>query len=236
LDPDWSDLLRRDLMRFALPLAPIAVLVWISSLSDRYVLAALAGSDIAGLYVAAYGLSSRPFLAFAGIANITFLPLLYDAVARDDVRRERQVVLSWLGLLTAGMLAGVALVIVLQNEIVRLALGERYWGAASLMPWIAGAYAFWGGQQLFECLIYAHGRTRLLIVSHGIAAVSSLTLYAVLIPRMGAPGAAIGTFFALGITCCVTFFLSGAPALIAGRRVGGSPSGGSAPEVETAPE
>ena len=44
------------------------------SLSDRYVLAALAGSDAAGLYVAAYGLSSRPLLAFASMANITFHP------------------------------------------------------------------------------------------------------------------------------------------------------------------
>jgi O-antigen/teichoic acid export membrane protein len=224
--PEWSLTLRKDLLHFALPLAPIAVLIWIMSLSDRYVLAALAGSDAAGLYVAAYGLSSRPLLAFAGIANITFLPLLYDAVAREDVRRERRVILSWLGITGTGLACAVLLLALFHEPIVRVALGERFWAASPLLPWIGAAYAFWGGQQIFECLMYAHGRTRLLAFSHAAGAVSALVLYFLLIPRLGALGAAIGTLCSLGLSCGVTFVLSRAPALFAGRGAG---AGGSAP-------
>lgn len=207
-DPVWSAGLRRSLFHYAAPLVPLAILGFVMNLSDRYILAGLAGTEAAGLYVAAYGLASRPFVAFAGVVNLTLRPVLFDAVARADARAERRTFGLWLALAGGGALIGVGLVYRFQEPIVQLVLGERFWGAAPLLPWIAGAFALQAVRQSFEGLIFADRRTRLFPLLFSIGAASALAFYALLIPRLGAQGAAIGTFGAFAVSCAATIGFS----------------------------
>lgn len=216
-DP-WAENARRPFLAYALPLAPMAVLTWILNLSDRYILAGVSGTAAAGLYAAAYGLGSYPFLVVNGFVLTTLRPVLYDAVARGEHSKERRILWVWLCAVVGVSGAGVALYAVLAKWVTRLLLGPDYQGASALLPWIAGAYALQSVQQTFEIMMYAHGQTRRLVALQAVAAASGLLFYAILIPRFGATGAAAGTLGAFVVTCFTSFVLAGAPSRLRWRN------------------
>lgn len=215
---EWRAQIRREILGFSAPLVPLAVLGWVIGLSDRYVLAALVGTREAGLYAAVHGLGSQPFLALSAIGVLTFRPVLFDAVARGQAKKEQRTVLVWLGLFAGGGALGVIAIHLLSRWIVGIALGEAFREASSLLPWIAGAYALQGVQHVFETMIYAQRRTRRLVVLQAAGALFSIGSYSLLIPKYGAKGAAIAVCVALFSSCMLSIWLAGAPQRLFLRR------------------
>lgn len=208
-----GDSVRSRFLGYALPLVPIAILNWTMSLSDRYFLAAFGGAAQVGVYAAAYGLASQPFIAANALIHTVLRPVIYQAVAAGDRGRERRGMLALAVSVLGISAAGVLLVTLFSTVITSLLLGSRFREAAGLMPWIAGAYALQNVQQMSEMVLYAHGRTRRIVLIQTVAATVSLVLYFALIPRYGALGAALGT---LG-TFAVTSVVAGALAASIGR-------------------
>ena len=83
-----DQVLSRRVWLFCLPLFPMAPVEWISSLSDRYVISGLMGVDVAGIYAAAYGLISQPFLMSGMVVENYYRPHYYDALADDESDRR----------------------------------------------------------------------------------------------------------------------------------------------------
>ncbi len=206
----WVEEIRRSMLRYAGPLVPLALLGWIISLSDRYILAGLTGPMQTGIYAAAYGLASTPFIMLDQFLALTLRPVYFDAIAQRDRRRERRIFLVWLAVLAVTLLLGMALIVPLAGPIVKLVLGEAYWGAAGLVPWIAAAYAIQAVQHLFEHPILALHQTRRLLVVHAVGAFTAVSFYFVLIPSSGARGAAIATLLSMLASCAASVQLSGA--------------------------
>ena len=206
----WLEETRRSMLRYAGPLVPLALLGWIISLSDRYILAGLTSPTQTGIYAAAYGLASTPFIMLDQLLALTLRPVYFDAVGQQDRRRERRTFLVWMAALAVSLLLGMALVVALAGPIVKLVLGEAYWSAAELVPWIAAAYAIQAVQHLFEHTILALQQTRRLLVVHAAGAVTAVSFYFVLIPRLGARGAALATLLSMLASCTASMLLSGA--------------------------
>lgn len=192
-DVEWMVRSRRQVVDYAFPLSLLAVVGWLFSFSDRYILAMFSGTEATGVYVAAYGLASQPFVVASGIFNLTFRPVYNDAAVRGDVRRERQAFLLWLVLVVAALSAGWALMIWLAEPLTSLLLAKSYRAAAALLPWLGAAYAIQGCKQVFEAVVYAEKRTWLLFAAHVVSASVAVGLYVALVPGMGAMGAALGT-------------------------------------------
>jgi O-antigen/teichoic acid export membrane protein len=214
----WAASWRGPFFRYALPLVPLAALNWVFSMGDRYVLAAWWDMATAGVYVAAYGLASQPFIALNAVIHSTLRPVLYDAVARGDAVKERRTLRVWVGVVVGSMGLGWLALALLARPVCALLLGARYQGAAALVPVIAGAYALQAVQQTFEIMLYAHGGTGRLTALQAVAAAVSLVLYVVLIPEGGARGAALATLWTFVITTTVAFFLARASARLGIRR------------------
>ncbi len=212
----WAETWRRPFLRYALPLVPLAALNWILSMGDRYVLAAWWSTATAGIYVAAYGLASQPFIALNAIIHSTLRPVLYDAVARGDAAKERRTLRIWVAVVAASMCLGWLAIALLARPLCALLLGERYQAAAELVPILAGAYALQAVQQAFEIMMYAHAKTQRLVAVQVVAAGASALLYLLLIPRYAAVGAAMATLGAFAVTTAVAFFLAEAPARLRG--------------------
>jgi O-antigen/teichoic acid export membrane protein len=221
-DPGWATRVRPDILRYAAPLIPLAILGWIVNMSDRYILAELAGADTAGIYSAAYGIASQPFVAAASVSAITLRPILFDAVTADDRRKERRAVLLWIASLGAVFALGLVVVALFSDFIVQLVLGEAFRGGSTLLVWIGAAYSVIGIQQVFTNMILAQRRTKRLLVVHASAAAAALVLYFLLIPTLGARGAAIATLIATTISLVVAVVVSNAPRRLAGITSGGS--------------
>lgn len=207
-DGPWAERCRRGILAFANPMMPLAILGWLMSYADRYLVGGLTSISEAGVYAAAYGLGSQPFVAFAGVVHASLRPVLFDAVARGETARARKALLTWFLVIGGGSAIGVAVVALAARLLVSLFLGPEFSAGARLLPWIAGAYAVQNVQQVFESVIYARRRTRVLIVMQGIGTVTALSLYLVLIPRLGALGAAMASLFALVASCIAAGVLS----------------------------
>ncbi len=209
-DPSWTTRLRRDILRFANPLIPQAVLGWVINMSDRYILAELAGAESAGIYSATYGIANQPFVVVANIVSNTLRPVLFDAASTADRSKERRTLLTWVGISGAIFAGGLVAVYLLSELLAGLLLGEAFRGGSDLFIWIGAAYAVRGIEDAFSNTILAHRRTERLLVVQIAGASSALVLYFLLIPSYGAKGAAIATLGSMTAACLTSMALSGA--------------------------
>lgn len=208
-DQPWQARVRRQILRFSLPMVPEPALGWFANVGDRYILAGFSGAAETGIYAAAYGIASQPFILLASVVGVTLRPVLFDAVSARDTRKVARTLFVWVTALLACSAVGLALVWLLSDQIVQLVLGKAFWRAAPLLIWIGLAYVAQGLQQAFANMIFARRRTEFLIVVRVVTALCAAVLYFLWIPRYGAMGAALGTLGANGAALVVTILLSG---------------------------
>jgi len=194
---------RTRILRFAVPLMPLALLTWIVGLADRYVIAAMAGAGAAGLYAAVYGVGSQGFLALGTVGLAVFRPLYFTAVDAQDLARGRRVMLAWLAAMAGGSLFGIVALTVLGSLIAKICLGPEFQSGAPLLPWIGAAYTLQTLQTIFEVLLYAKHKTSSLLHVQLAGAGTALVLYSVLIPRYGAFGAVLATIGSFAVSCVI---------------------------------
>jgi O-antigen/teichoic acid export membrane protein len=183
--------LEQEIRRYALPLIPLAIVGWISSLSDRYIIGGLLGLGQVGIYAAAYGLVSRPFLMAGAIIELTLRPIYFDAISAGKDALEKKIINVWLGITVAVCAVGVISVTVLRNQIGNLLLAENYRNAVSLMPWIALGYSLLVVSYVFEKPCYAYKRTKAVLYIQTSGAIASICIAIPLVYYRGLQGAAV---------------------------------------------
>lgn len=208
-DEAWRSETRAALRRFVGPLVPFALLGWVIGIGDRYVIAALAGTAAAGLYGAAYGLASQPFLALSALGVAAVRPILFAAAANGDGRTVARTVRRFALVVAALGATGVIIVALLSRPIMRLLTGPAFVEASPLLVWIAAGYALQCLQYVFETILYARRATGRLMVIQAIGAATAVALYATLIPKYGAMGAAWATFGSFVASSLTSVVLSG---------------------------
>jgi O-antigen/teichoic acid export membrane protein len=188
---------RGQILGYGMPLVPMAILQWAIHLGDRYILEFFHGSQEVGLYSAAYGLASQPFLMLSGVATLLIRPRLFESIGEDSksALRYRRV---WLGtlLLVGGM--GLVLLIILHQWIARILLAEEYRTAAGLIPIIGAAYLMLAMGQGLENWAMAENRTRRILAAGIVSMLVSIGSALLWIPRFGSDGAAWATLLGLG--------------------------------------
>lgn len=161
---------RSEIIGFAWPLVPLAICSWANALGDRYLIGGSLGLESAGIYVAAYGLISRPFLMLGTVVSQTIKPLYYAAVASGEAVRASGLLRRWcLLVLTAGV-SGIIAVWIGQNQLGRWLLAEEFRSGTALMPWIATGYALQMFATVLESVHYAHGDTGRLAIGQAVSA------------------------------------------------------------------
>ena len=214
--------LKGAILAYAAPLVPLALASWITSLSDRYFIAAWLGTAPVGLYAAAYGLGSAPFLMAQAAIELILRPVYFDAVSAGDRGRERRTFRLWLASTAAVGAVGVAAVLVWRDGITRLALAPGYREAAGLLPWIAAGYALWALGAVFEKPCYAYRKTGWVLVIQAAGAAACLAAVPVLIRLRGLRGAALAAPAYFGLQLAVAVYASRAARR--GAAVGGDPA------------
>lgn len=186
---------RRDLThaigRYALPLAPLAIVGWLSGLSDRYIIGGVLGLSDAGIYAAAYGLVSRPFLMIGQVVELTLRPVYQDAVSRKDHVRADRIISIWLMLLAPTVSLGFVAILMWHEQIALLLLGEKFRSGAKLMPWIAAGYAMLVVSYVYERICYAYGATRKVLYVQIVGTTACLILTTAAVLNLGLIGAAM---------------------------------------------
>jgi len=191
--------LTANIRRYAMPLVPLALVAWISSLSDRYIISGMLGVGQVGLYAAGYGLISLPFLMAGDIIGQTLRPPYYQAVSAGNITLGKKLLRTQLSITVLVCAAGVVAVYFLRNLIATFLLAEEYRNAVSLMPWIAAGITLQIIAQIFEGILIAYKRTGFLLIVHSLGAVVCVLSVYILIGRFNLIGAAMA---------CPVYYLS----------------------------
>lgn len=200
LEVGFNSGVAQTLFQFGYPFIFSGLAYWVLGSIDRWMIAQLSNMDEVGLYGIAF-----KFAAIVMFLNTAFgqawSPWAMKVRAeRSDYRKVYSEVFSvWFLLLT---LAGCVLSM-FAKELLVLTTPERYWPAANILIVAVLGVVFLGTTQITAVGISLEKRTRIFAVSAWIAAALNVALNIVLIPRLGALGAALAT--------TVTYFgLSGA--------------------------
>jgi O-antigen/teichoic acid export membrane protein len=186
---DWS--LARSMIAFALPLVPAAMAGWVLNLSDRPLLQAMTGDrGLVGVYTMGYtgglvinALAIQPFTLAWGAA-------FWEVSRRDDAARVFARALTWFLAIAAGaalLLSG------LGTDALRLLVGAPFEESRFIVPFSAFAYVLYGAYTVGASGLSVVGRSGIIAITMGIAALATLVLNILLIPVIGMFGAALST-------------------------------------------
>lgn len=189
LQPD--KMLKKNIIHYSLPLIPLALVAWVSSLSDRYIIGSISGVGQVGIYAAGYGLISMPFLMVEGIVGQTLRPAYFQALSSNDSINEKKILKTQLIATVTVCGLGVLAVCFLKNILVWILLAEEYRQVAVLLPWIALGIGFQVIAHIYEGVLMAHKKTLKLLAVHTIGAVVSIVSVFLLCSKYGLYGAAI---------------------------------------------
>lgn len=189
----WS--LVRPMLVFSLPLIASGLAARFLNIGDRYLIAYFLGAEAN----AEYELAAR----FGGLVNTlvvqsfatAFTVLGLKALGEEDDPSFHRRTFRHLSAFAGVCALGLGL---LYSDVVRLLPSNdpAYAQGDGLVMLIAGGFAFYGLYVITVNVLYAAGRTRMVAVTVGVAALVNLVLNLVFIPWMGLAGAALATLLA----------------------------------------
>jgi O-antigen/teichoic acid export membrane protein len=193
---------------YALPLMPLGIVGWASSLGDRYVIGGVLSVADAGMYAAVYGLASSPFMIVVGTAEQALRPIYQTAVSQADYARARKILTLWITGVAVICALGVLAFVFGHKLFAAIAVGKTYRHASGLMPWIALGYAIRAVSYVFERVCYAYGQTRRVLVIQVCAACATVIVTPVGVLALGLRGAAMAVPVYFSVQLAIAIWLA----------------------------
>jgi O-antigen/teichoic acid export membrane protein len=189
----------RTLLAFALPFIPSSISDWLLFLSDRYLVALFFGAGSAGVYAAAYALAQGVQMVSYPVeyALTPMLPRLWDQGRREEAARY---ISGSLRISVGLLLAAIGTLTPIAGDVLGgLGSPEMRAQGARLVPVICLGMLSLSFARTSSLVLLVDGKGSTVTRSVGIVAALNLALNLVLVPRMGALGAALTTFLAYAI-------------------------------------
>jgi O-antigen/teichoic acid export membrane protein len=189
-------------------LIPAAYLMWVVNMADRSFLTRWRGLEEVGIYATAYGIA---FALVQGLFNpfwVLYPPLAarhinaedYDGLA-GEFRRSMNPAL-FLALPCLG------LVTVLARPVLTFVASSSFASGAPMIPIIGAGYIFSMLTGYYDTCLLLKGRQKWTTIALAAAAAANIGLNILLIPRLGALGAAEATLAAFALQFVITVFLA----------------------------
>lgn len=188
-----SKRMMKDLLRFSLPLIPTTVCWLITDLSDRYMVTYFCGSDINGIYSAAYKIPTIVNL----ISGIFMQAWQFSAVAESSDGETCKKFYSevFRGFLSV-IFIGSAGLILLSRFLAGLLLNTAYFDAWRYMPTLLCAAALESIVSFLATVYMVRKKSMHSFLTAMVGTVLNIVLNLLLIPSCGALGASIATMAA----------------------------------------
>lgn len=189
----------KKMLRFSIPLMPTTILWWITSVSDRYIVAGYCGDSINGIYTVAYKIPTLLML----LCTVFIQAWNFSSLAENDEKERRDFFSSVFSSYSALMFVAGTFIIAFCELIKYVLFAPAYFSATLYIPILTIA-------TVFSCLISFIGtiynvkkKSILALTTSLVGAVLNVILNFVLVPSelfgikmagLGATGAAIATF------------------------------------------
>jgi O-antigen/teichoic acid export membrane protein len=190
--------LLRLLLQFGLPLLPSTVLFWIMSSFDKIGLKQWSSYEEIGLYAASFKVVS-PLTVLQNIFTTAWIPVAYkwyeEKADRGNFEKVHKILLVFL-------CTGFSLVVVFRKILVML-LGPLYSDSASVMIYLLFSPVMYTLSSAMTIGIDISGKTKYNLYSALVCVCMNIIGNYMLIPHLGAKGAAIST----AVSCIAHFFI-----------------------------
>jgi len=179
-------------LRFGLPYIPATLAVVIMDVIDRFILKAIKGDAVVGIYHAGYKLGMFMALVVAAF-RFAWHPFFLSTAKDPQAKAVFAKVLTYFMLACSFVYLGITLFI---DDLVRIRIGsgflfgEDYWAGTAVVSIVMLAYMLYGVYLNFLVGVYLEKKTKYLPFITGLAALINIVGNFALIPVFGMLGAA----------------------------------------------
>ncbi len=197
--------LLKPMLKYSIPLIPTTIFWWITSVSNRYMVNEIIGSDANGLYAVAYKLPTILTL----VSTMFMQAWQYSAVAEDEGDREEHAKFFgtvWRSFQGVMFLAGSG-VIAFTKVVMKLLTSDEFYESWKYVPLLSVAMVFTAFASFTGTVYTLNKKSVMSFLTAFIGASSNIVLNLALIPALGVQGAAIatvGSYLLVFIVRCVS--------------------------------
>ena len=189
-----------EILRFSLPLIPTTLCWLITDLSDRSMVTYFWGEDVNGIYSAAYKIPTIVNL----VSSVFLQAWQFSAISESSDEKECSHFYSqvYSGFIAVIMI-GTAGLILISRHVTSLLLNPAYHGANEFMPVLLCAVAMEAVVSFLASVYMVRKRSMRSFVTALLGALSNIVLNLLLIPTVGALGAALATLASYALVMIV---------------------------------
>ena len=180
----------REMLKYSLPMMPTTVIWWITNVSDRYIVTYMKGAGANGIYSAAYKIPTLITLVATVFIEAWQFSVMSDSKKEEDVKSFFADIFERYQSI---MFMGCSLIIPFSQIATSILLNEAYYEAWRFIPTLLVAAVFSSLTTFIGTVYTVSKKTVMSMVTALFGAVLNIVLNILLIPSMGAQGAAIAT-------------------------------------------
>ncbi len=196
--------LLKEMLKFALPLIPMTIMVWILTLSDRYVLLYFHGSEAVGLYGIGLRFTNLLNVVVSAVA-MAYTTFAFSSKDDENAKEKYYYVFNVESFLLLAFSFTVAL---FGNQIIHVMTSEAYWTAYKPLRDLMFAQSIYAMTTIVGYGIYFQKKSGYSLLSVSAGAILNLTLNFILIPKYGIIAAAFTTLIGYSLHYALTLFFS----------------------------
>lgn len=187
----YNYILIKEMLNFSLPLLLSSILALVLTLSDRYIIQFFGNFEDTGTYTLAYKISNIIRIFVIHSFAQAYIPIFYKYMHDEDSKNFYIKSVSYYTFISA--IIALALTMFGQEAIQIIAQSPDYYSAYKLLPYLVIGVIFAGLRQILVLPLNKHKKTKLISVITISAGVFNIILNILLVPFMGAQGAALAT-------------------------------------------
>lgn len=189
---DWS--LLKPILHYGYPLIIAAISVTIISMMDRYLLRIFGALSLVGLYSFGYSISKMMTILWSTPFKQAFLPVVFE-MEREPEKQRDFVKRSCTYIYTVAVMLWLFLSVFAKDFIMILARNPEFWAAWTIVPILAFKELQAGVVVYFSNGIVMAKRSMLISGTSVVRLMLSAALLVLLVPLLGALGAALAVLF-----------------------------------------
>jgi O-antigen/teichoic acid export membrane protein len=177
---------------YGLPFIQIAIIIWMLSLGNRYILNHYSTLVEVGIFTAAFSISSRPFLFISGTISSFFRPILFQAASENNKHKARIITTAWFILVILTGIIFLSILFIAGDLIAFIFLAKNYHTSVNLLFLSIGTgFFFVSISHVIENRFFSFEKSKLVLYCNFIALIAFLFSNIFFIESYGLIGAGI---------------------------------------------
>ena len=179
-----------EMLKYSIPMIPTTIFWWVTNVSDRYMVSAMVGHDVNGLYSAAYKIPTLLTL----ICMVFIEAWQFSAVSESDEKERSEFFTSVFSAYQGIMFMAASALILFSKVATVILLDDSYYDSWQYIPVLAIAMAYSALVTFMGSVYLVKKKSVMSFVTATVGALVNVVLNFLLIPHFSAMGAAIATF------------------------------------------